>query len=323
MIGPPGTGDSLSAHMARKRIIRSLAFAFGLTSCGTVPVAVAGDAEAINARRHLELDLSDPAIFRLGMFSAVQDETAAIELSEEPPASSGQPDLSAAAQNPIANTISVPFENSFFFHSGADDETTFVLNFQPVIPVALGDDWNLINRPIVPLLYVPGAVDGLPEIGGQPQGFNDAFGLGDINYTAFFSPAKADKLIWGAGPSLTFPTATDDVLGSGKWSAGPSFVGLTIQKPIVGGVLLRHLWSFAGDSNRRSVNQSLIQPFVNYNLDDGWYLITSPIITLDWQAHSSSDRWAVPLGGGFGKLMRFGDQPAPRKIVHETVWGRF
>ncbi len=85
----------MSAHVARKRIIRSLAFAFGLARVWNRPVAVAGDAEAINARRHLELDLSDPAIFRFGMFSAAQDETAAIELSEEPPASSGQPDLSA------------------------------------------------------------------------------------------------------------------------------------------------------------------------------------------------------------------------------------
>ena len=260
------------------------------------------------ARWGLELDLAAAGAARLGMFSSIQDETAAVELSEAAPANGGTPDLAAAAQNPIANTISVPFENNLFFHGGADDETTYVLNFQPVIPIKLSDDWNLINRPIIPIMYVPGAVDGLPGIGGQPGGFNSAFGLGDINYTGFFSPSKADTFIWGVGPSITFPTATDDVLGSGKWSAGPSFVGLTIQKPILAGVLLTHLWSFAGDSDRRSVNQSMIQPFLNYNLDDGWYLITSPIITVDWAAQSSSDRWTVPLGGGFGKLMRWGDQ---------------
>jgi hypothetical protein len=220
----------------------------------------------------------------------------------------GGGDLAAMAQNPIANTISVPFENTLFFHSGADNETTYVLNFQPVIPVKLSDKWNLISRPIVPIMYVPGVVDGLPDIGGQPQGFNSAFGLGDINYTGFFSPSDSGKVVWGVGPSITFPTATDDVLGSGKWSAGPSFVGLVIHKPILAGVLLRHLWSFAGESDRRRVSQTLIQPFLNYNLNDGWYLMTSPVITADW-AGKSSDRWTVPLGGGVGRLMHFGEQP--------------
>lgn len=264
---------------------------------------------------HLGFELTLGALsdmpLNLGMLSAAQDETAAIDLAEDQsaPAGGGQTDLAAASQNPIANTISVPFENNFFFHSGEDDETTYVLNFQPVIPIQLNEDWNFISRPIIPVMYVPGAVPGLPGIGGMPVGFNSEFGLGDINYTGFFSPAKSDKLIWGFGPSITFPTATDDVLGSGKWSAGPSFVGLTIQKPIVAGVLLRQLWSFAGKSDRQRVNQSLIQPFLNYNLDDGWYLITAPVITADWAAEGSRNRWTVPLGGGVGKLFTVGGQP--------------
>ena len=259
----------------------------------------------------LSLDLDD---MRLGALGPFQDAPSPGPSADAPAQAGGQSDLAAAAQNPIANTISVPFENSLYFSGGEDDETTYVLNFQPVIPVKLNEDWNLISRPIVPIMYLPGAVSGLPGIGGQPVGFDDTFGLGDINYTGFLSPANSGKFIWGAGPSITFPTATDDVLGSGKWSAGPSFVGLTIQKPILAGVLLRHLWSFAGDSDRRSVNQSLIQPFLNYNLDDGWYLITAPVITADWAADSSSDRWTVPLGGGVGKLMRWGDQPVNMNV---------
>ena len=74
----------------------------------------------------------------------------------------------------------------------------------------------------------------------------------------------------------------------------------------VGG-LVRHLWSFAGDSNRTSVNQSLIEPFLNYNLSRGWYLISDIIITANWEA-SSSNRWTVPLGGGVGKLFTVGKQ---------------
>ena len=316
------------SNLTWRSTLNSLTFALGVAGLGTVCLAQPGTMDPTGGgpahpqsvdlasnrqlaepeRRRLDFDLSDPAGVRLGMFSLIQDETAGVDLAAEQPTSSGPPDMAAAAQNPIASTISVPFESSLFFHGGADDETTFVLNMQPVIPVRLNDDWNLINRPIIPLMYVPGAVSGLPGIGGQPGGFGDTFGLGDINYTGFFSPAKAGKLIWGFGPSITIPTATDDLLGSGKWSAGPSFVGLTIQKPIVAGILLRHLWSFAGDSDRRSVSQSMIQPFLNYNLDDGWYLITSPVITVDWAAQNSSDQWTVPLGGGFGKLMRWGDQ---------------
>jgi hypothetical protein len=220
----------------------------------------------------------------------------------------GGGDLAAAAQNPIATTISVPFENSFFFNTGEDKETTYSLLFQPVIPVDIGGGINWISRPIVPLIYVPGAVLGVPEIPGQPIGFDDSFGLGDINYTAFFSPQSDTKPIWGFGPSITIPTATDDVRGSGKWSAGPSLVMLVIEKPVLGGVLLRHLWSFAGDEDRDNVSQTLIQPFGNYNLEGGWYFVTAPAITANWNL-PQRDRWTVPLGVGFGKLFKIGSQP--------------
>ncbi|MHC5026407.1 MAG: neuromedin U [Planctomycetota bacterium] len=253
------------------------------------------------------LTLTDQPTVNFGILTSFQDEGG--DGAAPPPerAEGGGGDLAAAAQNPIASSISVPFENTLRFHSGVDDETSYVLNFQPVIPVKLNDEWNLINRPIIPIMYVPGFVDGIPGIGGEPAGFDDAFGLGDINYTAFLSPSNSEGLIWGLGPSLTLPTATDDALGSGKWSAGPSFVGLVIRKPVLAGVLVRHIWSFAGDSDRRSVNQSMLQPFINYNLEDGWYLMTAPVFTYDWAA--DSNRWSIPLGGGVGRLMTWGDQP--------------
>jgi hypothetical protein len=157
-------------------------------------------------------------------------------------------------------------------------------------------------------MFTPGAVVGLPENGGDPIGFGDTFGLGDINITSFVSPADSKKIIWGVGPSLSIPSATDDVLGSGKWSAGPSLVALTIRKPWLVGALTRHLWSFAGDDDRGDVNQTILQPFVNYNLDDGWYLVTSPIFTLDWTAPPSK-RWVVPVGMGAGRIFKVGKQP--------------
>ena len=97
----------------------------------------------------------------------------------------------------------------------------------------------------------------------------DVFGLGDIQLSLFLSPAKSGALIWGIGPIFEFPTATDDALGSDKWSAGPSAAALTIQGPWVLGALVNPLWSFAGDDDRADVNQTLIQPIVNYNLPGG------------------------------------------------------
>ena len=157
----------------------------------------------------------------------------------------------------------------------------------------------------MPLIYLPDPTFGLPELAG---GGGDDFGLGDINITAFLSPAKPGKLIWGFGPSLSIPTATDSLLGTEKWSMGPSVVVLTMDGPFTYGVLIRQLWSFAGDDSRASVSQLLIQPFVNYNLPDQWYLVTSPIITANWNA-ASDNVWTLPLGGGVGKITRIGKVP--------------
>ncbi len=209
-------------------------------------------------------------------------------------------ELAKKTQNPVADLISVPFQNNFNFGVGPTNGTQYVLNIQPVIPIKLSTEWNLITRTILPVIYQPELIPG--------TGPNT--GLGDLNPSFFLSPGKPGALIWGVGPTLTFPTATDTVLGSGKWSAGPAGVVLTIQGPWVLGVLANQQWSFAGDSNRRSVSQMLIQPFVNYNFRDGWYLTTSPIITANWMA-DSGNVWTVPLGGGFGKLWRVGKVGLP------------
>ncbi len=215
--------------------------------------------------------------------------------------------LRKAAQNPIADLISLPFQNNTFFGIGPNDDTVNVLNIQPVIPFHLNSEWNLVTRTIVPLLYVPDLVSGLPELPAGITG-GDTFGLGDINTTLFFSPAKPGMAIWGVGPSLTLPTATDELLGTRKWSAGPSGVILFMSKPWVYGALARQLVSFAGNDDRKDVSQLLVQPFVNYNLPGGWYLVSSPVITANWEA-AGGQKWNVPIGGGFGRLMRIGKLP--------------
>ena len=205
--------------------------------------------------------------------------------------------LAQAAQNPVANMISLPLQNNTNFGVGPGDDTQNILNIQPVIPVSLSENWNLITRTIAPVIYQPEMVPGT----------GSEFGLGDINATLFFSPAKPGKLIWGLGPVFSFPTATDDVLGTDKWSAGPSAVALTINGPWVIGGLASNLWSFAGDDDRADVNQFLFQYFINYNMADGWYLSSAPIITANWEA-DSGNQWTIPFGGGVGKIFKIGKQ---------------
>jgi hypothetical protein len=212
--------------------------------------------------------------------------------------------LQAAVQNPVGALISLPFQ--FRFDYGAPNGEASFLNIMPVMPVTVGD-WNLINRLIIPLIDSPGEVTGLPHI-PNPIAGDGATGLGDINYSLFLSPAKPGKIIWGLGPSIMLPTATDAQLGSEKWSAGATAVLLAQPNPWSLGILVRHLWSFAGDDDRSDVNQSLIEPFINYNLDKGWYLLTDLVITANWES-DSNNRWTVPIGGGFGKLVNIGGQP--------------
>ncbi len=212
-------------------------------------------------------------------------------------------DLRSSVQNPISSLISLPFKFTFDF--GADNGEAAILNANPVVPVTVGK-WNLVNRALIPLADVDGAINGLP---GNPNPIpgDGASGLGDINYSLYFSPVESGRVIWGAGPSLTAPTASDDQLGAGKWSGGLSAVGLTQPKWGSMGLLARQLWSFAGDADRRDVSQLLLEPFLNYNLDNGWFLLTDIVATANWKA-DSGNRWTVPLGGGFGRVFKVGGQ---------------
>jgi hypothetical protein len=211
--------------------------------------------------------------------------------------------LAKAAQNPVADLISLPLQNNTNFGVGPGDDVQNVLNIQPVMPVELSENWNLITRTIAPVIYQPELVPG----------YGSEFGLGDINTTLFLSPAKPGKIIWGVGPVFSFPTASDRVLGTDKWSAGPSAVVLTIRGPWVVGALANNLWSYAGDDDRKDVNQFLFQYFINYNLPQGWYVSSAPIITANWKA-DSGNKWTVPLGGGIGKIFRIGKQPVNAQV---------
>ncbi|MHC5146268.1 MAG: neuromedin U [Planctomycetota bacterium] len=205
-------------------------------------------------------------------------------------------ELAKATQNPIADLISLPFQWNVGFDTGPDNHTSSVLNIQPVIPLSLNNDWNLITRTIVPII-------NQPPVGGLDR---QEWELGNTQFSGFFSPKDSGEWIWGFGPIFEFPTHTNDVLASDNYSVGPTFVALKMDGPWVYGGLINQLWSFYGDDPE--VNKMLIQPFINYNLDDGWYLSSGPIITADWKA-KNSDQWTIPVGGGIGKIVKIGKLP--------------
>ena len=207
-------------------------------------------------------------------------------------------DIAKQAQNPIASLISVPFESDFNPHTGANKEDSYVFEMKPVVPFRLSNDWNLITRTIIPVIQVPDLAPGVRGTGG----------LGDVQESLFLSPTKAGHVIWGAGPVISFPTATENTLGTKKLSLGPTVVVLRSQGHWLFGSLAQNLFSVAGPSGRPDVNQMLLQPFVNYNLPHKWYLTSSPIITANWEARSG-ERWVVPVGGGLGKIVHLGKQP--------------
>ena len=207
-------------------------------------------------------------------------------------------DLAKATQNPVADMISVPFQNNTNYNVGPNGRASNTLNIQPVIPVHLGEHVLMISRIIVPIVFQP----DLNSTTGESSG------LGDTNPTFFFSPANQSKLIWGVGPAFLLPTATQRATGTGKWSAGPAAVVLLQPGKWTIGALGSQIWSFAGPDDRPSVSLMTIQYFVNYNLPDAWYLTTSPILTFNWKAQSSEE-WVVPFGGGVGKIFKIGKLP--------------
>lgn len=238
----------------------------------------------------------------------------------QPAESSSAEDLQKATQNPVASLISVPIQNNSNFGIGPYDRTQNVLNIQPVIPLKLSPNLNLIVRWIAPILYQPAPGTANLEVYGINEDTPAYFaaqavqqhagiaGFGDMTPTFFFSSSKPHKLITGVGPMFALPTATSRVLGQGKFSIGPSVLVMAQPGHWTLGTLVNNLWSVAGDSDRSDVNQMSLQYFVNYNLKKGWYLSSAPIILANWKG-SSGNVWTVPFGGGVGRVTRLGFQP--------------
>lgn len=244
--------------------------------------------------------------------------------------------------NPVASLISVPFQNNFDFRIGPLSEGwKYTLNFQPVIPVKLNQDWNLIIRTIVPYVHQEDVfkgstpsfeqiTDGIPidlppaltkrlrgafdkATAGAPGHVQD--GLGDILQSFFFSPsAPVGGWVLGFGPALLYPSATDDLLGSEKWAAGPTGLALRQSGGWTYGILANHLWSFAGNEDRRSVCATYLQPFLSYATKTKTTFGVAAESTYDW----NESQWTVPLTASVSQLVKIGKLP-----VQFSVGGKY
>jgi hypothetical protein len=206
--------------------------------------------------------------------------------------------LAKALSNPVAALISVPLQLNYddgYGPGGYGERWT--LNVQPVVPIELNEDWNVISRTIVPLIAQEDVIPG-----DRSQS-----GLGDLVQSVFFSPKDptASGWIWGVGPVFLLPTATDDLLGAEQWGLGPTAVAL---KQTAGGwtygALVNHIWGVAGDDDRADANATFLQPFLSKGLSGGRTLTVNMESTYDWE----SSQWNVPVNFMYSKVTKFGNQ---------------
>ncbi len=218
-------------------------------------------------------------------------------------------DLAKQLANPIASLISVPFQGNYDTNIGANEAgDRLTVNVQPVVPIPLSDEWNMISRTILPITYQDSIFAGSGE----------QFGLGDTVQSLFFSPAQAGPsgIIWGAGPVFLLPTGTESLLSSGKWGAGPTAVvlkqspGASVGDTVTVGALVNHIWSFAGSDRTSDVNSTFMQPFMAYSTANAWTFSLNTETSYNWTA----DQWTVPVNFQVSKLTTLGNQPVSLQL---------
>lgn len=301
--------------MKRARIVLGLTvFTVGILSVvrATEPPEVdankgaIGDASAPDSRVSLRLPLQSSEDLTYGA------------VTESP---AGEPDaseLSRQLTNPVSSIWSIQFQfNNFELNNGRWNNNC---NFQPVMPVSLTKDWNLITRPVMPIYNI------VPHETSPNEFARDA-GLGDLALLELLSPAHTGNWILGAGPTAIFPTATSVFTGQGKWQLGPSVVVGYLTKQYFIGVFPQQWWSIGGEHFRQDTNQMNLQPIASIFWDPGWNLFYSGNILADWNA-PSEDVWTVPVGLGLGKVVKFGRLPVKFTLavqympVHPRISGQ-
>jgi len=261
---------------ARRQLIRAFTSGLALAAliCGAA-ASPAGAQSAAPSAPQVRVDVAPP--------SGSSDDTAA---------------LAEKLQNPIADLISLPFQNNANFNVGPNKGTQDILNIQPVIPFHLNQDWNLITRTILPLTWSPSY---------QPAASVPPFGLSPISFSAFLSPTKEwSDWTFGGGPIVELPTATNKNLGSNVWGLGPAFVVVRVKHPWVYGTLVNTVFSLGGTSGRGGTSYifTTINPFANYNFNGGWFVGSNLIMTASWD--TGGEKWTLPVGVQAGRLIKIG-----------------
>ncbi len=209
-------------------------------------------------------------------------------------------ELAKKLQNPVANLISAPFQNNWDFGIGPAEAMKYTCNIQPVVPVSIGEDWNVIIRTILPVIYAEATA----------QGLSDHSGLGDATQSFFLSPKQpVGGWILGAGPVGYYPTATDSELGAGQWGAGPTIVALRQEHGFTYGVLANHIWSFAGWGDNE-ISATFLQPFVSFTTKHYTTFTVNTESTYDWE----DSQWTVPLNFMVQQLVKIGKQPVAFQV---------
>ena len=226
--------------------------------------------------------------------------------------------LAEQLANPISSLISVPFQaNEDFGYGPSHNGYKFTLNIQPVIPISLTKDWNLILRTILPvvsqydLFYVENVPKSLHITQNRSQD-----GLSDTTQSFFFSPKSPGPfgLIWGLGPVFLYPTGTHPFLGTGTFSIGPTVVVLKQMGGWKAGALMNQLWSVAIQEHRQSFSQMFLQPFVAYTLKTHTTLTLNSEMSANWNNPPGDAKWTISIIFQLRQVLKLGKQPVSISI---------
>jgi hypothetical protein len=221
------------------------------------------------------------------------------------PAISNEDELAKKLANPLASMISVPFQSNFDFGGGPNgDSFQWKMNVQPVIPLSVNEDWNLITRVVLPVI----SQNDIAGTSANPSGSQT--GLGDTLIAAWMSPVDPTPSgwIWGAGMATLTPTGTNpnNFLGGNQWGLGPTFIVLKSSGPLTYGMLANQLWNVGGTDGRPELNATFLQPFLAYIPGGGWTYSLNSETTYDWTA----SQFTMPINLQVSKMFNIGEQKA-------------
>jgi len=289
------------------------------------------DARKGNSRmkRKFALPMAWLALTLVAHLAYADDSSTVTEGSEEKAEKGDATEINKQLTNPVSNLWAIQFQQNNFRMSpgiGFDQGERWSSNllFQPVLPVALTPNWNLITRPVIPLFVS----QPHPEA-SDPTHVDRTTAFGDTIWLNLLSPSSklvGENWLLGVGPTWIFPTATSMWTGNGKWQVGPSAVVGYLSEKWIAGAFLQN-WTSFGGSGPRATNSMNLQPFATYFLSDGWAIGYSGNILADWKA-SATNAYTVPIGMAVSKVVRLGPLPIKFQLagqwmpVHPTNFGQ-